>query len=268
MLEGLVGQRIRETPVEVRQLQTDKQTIRLVVPKGNDVIERVRKNSKEVVRDMIAPGFAEKQKAFKGQNSKNKEAVSRIFHQENVQPKVENVSAEQILNQARDASQKREQSRKKIEQAEKEKLVRIEKEGKIKEPRNDKNAAETNLKGGQAGSGSEPQEKDKIRKRNEASKENERETQVRSDAAKQKQHDIQKQRDNVEKQQEAIDSEQKKAQEKDSVKQDQTDSRRDSNLKDNKGQSHKDSQKKSKDKKSKAKTKDKNKDRQPDTNEE
>jgi len=155
ILERLVGQRIRETQVEVRQLQTDKQTIRVIVPTGSNTLETVRKNSKEVVREIIAPGFAEKQKAFKGQNSKNKEVVTRIFHQENVAPKVETLSSEQIINQAREASQKREQNRKKIEQAEKEKLERIEKEGKIKEPKKEENTGKTDLKGGHPESGSE-----------------------------------------------------------------------------------------------------------------
>ena len=135
VLERLIGQRVQETPVEVRQLQTDKQTIRVVVPTGSDDIERVRTHSKEVVRQIIAPGFAEKQKEFKGQNSRNKEVVSRIFRQENVQPKVETLSSEQIIKQANEASQKRAQSRNKIEQAEKEKLIAIEKEGKVQEPK-------------------------------------------------------------------------------------------------------------------------------------
>jgi hypothetical protein len=137
LLERLLGQRIRETPVEVRQLQTNKQSIRVVVPTGSDVVERVRKHSKVVVRDIIAPGFAEKQKAFKGQNSKNKEAVTKIFHQENVEPKVEKLSSEQIINQAREAKRNREQNRIKIEQVEKEKLDRIVKEGKLQEPEKD-----------------------------------------------------------------------------------------------------------------------------------
>jgi len=153
VLERIVRQKIRETPVDVRELQTDKRTIKVVVPTGSDDVIRIRKNSKEVVRDIIAPGFAENKKSFKGQNSKNKEVVTRIFHQENVQPKVETLSSEQIINQAHQASQQREQGRKKIEQAEKEKLIRIEKEGKIQEP-----------KGGNLKSGNELQKEDKVQK--------------------------------------------------------------------------------------------------------
>ena len=115
VLERIVGQKIRETPVEVREFQTDKRSIKIVVPTGNDDIDRIRKHSNQVVRDIIAPGFAEKQKGFKGQNSKNKEAVSKLFHQENVAPKVETVSAEQIAKHSREASLTREQNRTKRE---------------------------------------------------------------------------------------------------------------------------------------------------------
>jgi hypothetical protein len=135
VLERLIGKRVQDTSVEVRQLQTDRQNIRVVIPTSADAVDKVRKQSKEVVRQIIAPGFAEKQQAFKGQNSKNKEVVSKIFRQENVQPRVDTLSSDQIINQAREASQNREQSRIKRETAEKEKLMKIEKEGKIKEPK-------------------------------------------------------------------------------------------------------------------------------------
>lgn len=147
VLERLIGQQVQEAPVEVRQLQTDKQTIRVVVPTDNNAVERIRKNSNEVVRETIAPGFAEKQKEFKGQNSRNKEVVSRIFGQEKVQPKVETLSSEQVINQAREASQKREQSRQQIEQAQKEKLIRIEKEGKVQEPKKEQGQQQSKDKG-------------------------------------------------------------------------------------------------------------------------
>jgi hypothetical protein len=135
VFERVIGQRIQDTPVDVRQIKTDKQTIRVIVPKDSNSLERVRKHSNEVVRDIIAPGFAEKQKEFKGENSKNKDVVTKIIHPDKVAPKVETLSSEQIIKQAREVSQKREQGRKQIEQVEKEKLIKIEKEGKIKEPK-------------------------------------------------------------------------------------------------------------------------------------
>ncbi|HSE41501.1 MAG TPA: DUF6600 domain-containing protein [Acidobacteriota bacterium] len=185
VLERIVKQKINETSVDVRELQTDKRTIRVVVPKGSEDIDRVRKHSKEVVRDVIAPGFAEKQKAFKGQNSKNKEVVTRIFHQENVKPRVETLSSEQIIKQAREASQQREQSRKKIEQAEKEKLIRIEKEGKIQEPK----------------SGSELQKEDKVQKQNDAVRQKQQEqkkTKDKKSTTKDKDKDKHKDKDKEE----------------------------------------------------------------------
>jgi len=234
VLERIVRQKIRETPVDVRELQTDKRTIKVVVPTGSDDVIRIRKNSKEVVRDIIAPGFAENKKSFKGQNSKNKEVVTRIFHQENVQPKVETLSSEQIINQAHQASQQREQGRKKIEQAEKEKLIRIEKEGKIQEP-----------KGGNLKSGNELQKEDKVQKQsNDAKqKQNDITKQKQSDDAKQKQNDITKQKQN------------------DDVKQTQSDITKQKQNDDE--QLDKNSKQKSKDKKSttKAKDKDKHKDK-------
>jgi Family of unknown function (DUF6600) len=135
VLERLIGRRLNDTQVQIRQFQTDKQTIRVVVPIGSNDIERMRKNSRVVVRDIIAPGFAEKHQQFKGQNSRNKEVVSRIFHQENVKPRIETLTTEQINNQAGKARQNRELIRKKIEQVQQEKLIRIEKEGKVQEPK-------------------------------------------------------------------------------------------------------------------------------------
>jgi Family of unknown function (DUF6600) len=221
VLERVVGQRLRETAVEVKQLQTDKQNIRVVVPVGNDVLEQVRKNSKEVVRDIIAPGFAEKQKGFVGQNSKNKQMVSKIFNQEKVKPKVETLSTEQIINQAREAKQIREQNRIKIEQVQKEKLDSIAKEEKLQEPK------KTNSNGA-PGNNSQLQDKDQKQK----------------EVAKKKEHDAQVlDEDEKHKHQQQIDSEQK-AKEKDSVKQAQTESTKES---DNSSDPD------SKDKKSKAK---------------
>jgi hypothetical protein len=133
VLETFLGRQLQETPVDVRQFQTDRQAISVVVPSGSGAVERIRKNSKAVVRDILAPGFVEKRKEFKGQNSKNKEAVSGIFGQENVQPKIETLSSEQVINQANLAMQNRDQSRNVLGQAAKDKLIRFEKDKKIQE---------------------------------------------------------------------------------------------------------------------------------------
>ena len=136
ILERVVGVQIQDAPVEVRQLQTDKQAIQVVVPTGSVAVDRIRKHSNEVVRQVIAPGFVEKKREFKGQASGNRDAVSKVFGQESVPPKVEAVPSRQIIDQANAARQNRDQMRAKLDQANKDKLARIEKEGKVKPPKN------------------------------------------------------------------------------------------------------------------------------------
>jgi len=131
-LERLVGQRIPETAVDIRELQADKGSIKVVVPRGSEVLERIRKNSGEMVREVIAPGFAEKQISFKGQNSVRKTEIDRMFQQERVVPRVQTLSSDQVISQARVATENRKQVRVVREKEETEKLVKIEKEGKVK----------------------------------------------------------------------------------------------------------------------------------------
>ena len=263
ILERLVGQRIRETPVEIRQLQTDKQTIRVVVPEGNDNIGRVRKNSKEVVRDIIAPGFAEKQKTFKGQNSKNKDAVSRIFQQENVQPKIENLSSDQIIKQAHASSLKRDQNIAKRGQAEQVKLEDIEKKGNLQEGKKENNKNRPDLKGGHTESKGLHKE---VQKQNETVKQKQHagqkptkngqkqnDAEKRTDNVKQKQHDIQQKSDTWKL--EDMDFAPKETKGKTSV--DPIDSQQDTNVKDEKTESDKSADQKSKQKKSTSKAKNK-----------
>lgn len=184
-LEKLVRQRIREIPVDVRELQIENRRIKIVVPRDSDAIDKVRKNSKEVVREIIAPGFAEKQKPFKGQNSRNREIVAKIFRQEKVEPKVETLTSEQIINEARKAKQDREQSRTLRAKAEKEKLQRIEKEGRIHEPE-------------QKGNNEEPKLKDNAEqdtKGKDLKKESDKDSQLKSKAKKSKAKDKDKDKD-------------------------------------------------------------------------
>ncbi len=296
VLERIVRQKIRETPVEVRELKTDKRSIKVVVPTGSDDVIRIRKNSKEVVRDIIAPGFAENKKSFKGQNSKNKDEVTRIFHQENVQPKVETLSSEQIINQAREAKQNREQNRVKREQAERVKLEKIEKDGKLQEPKKGNTIGTTDAKSAHPENDSNLQKDAKVQEQIDATKQKQNHpvTQHQIDDAKQRQNedlrqqqiDASKQKQNQPVTQHQIDaskqkhSDDAKQTQSDIMKQKQnddvvlekakTDSPQDENLKDNKAQP--DKNQKSKDKKSaaKAKEKDKQKDKDqvPDPNKE
>jgi len=62
------------------------------------------------------------------QSAGNKEVLTGVFQQKNVAPRVEKVSSEQVLKQAREASLSREESRNKRDQLETEKLEKIEKE--------------------------------------------------------------------------------------------------------------------------------------------
>lgn len=270
VLERIVKQKIRETPVEVRELQADKRTIKVVVPTGSDDVNRIRKNSKEVVRDIIAPGFAENRKSFKGQNSKNKEVITRIFNQEKVHPKVETLSSEQIINQAHQAKQNREQNRVKREQAEKVKLEKIEKEGKLQEPKTGNTIGTTDIKSAHPDNDSKLQKEEKVQKQIDATKKKQSDAtkQQLIDAARQRQKDdLRQQQIDAAKQKPTDDSKQrqsdiKKQEQHDDVvlEKDKTDLPQDSNLKkDNKEQPDKNSSQKSKDKKSAAKAKEKDK---------
>jgi len=263
VLERIVRQKIRVTSVDVRELQTDRQKIRVVVPTGTDSITRIRKNSKDVVRNIIAPGFAEKQKSFKGQNSKNKDVVSKLFQQEKVAPKVENLSAEQVINRARAENQKREQNRKKIELAEKEKLVKIEKEGKIKEPRKEKSVGKPGAKGPAPEGDSKLQKSDKAQKPPASTKQQQREIK-QTERPEKKQQDVRKQNDPVKQRQqgqkEQLESPQKESPGKEIVKSNETESP------DEQVKSDKKIQKKPA-KKEKAKSKPKKKDQEKDKDE-
>ena len=264
VLERIIRQRIRVTAVETREFQTDRQRIRVVVPAGTDSVARIRKNSREVVRNIIAPGFAEKRKAFKGQNSRNKDVVSKIFQQEKLTPKIENLSSEQIINQARSASQKRKQSRKKIQLAEKEKLVRFEKEGKFKEPKTEKQAGKKVSKSEVPESRGKLQKIDKapakkqqqqqpgIKKQNDNRGQKPQNIEKRNEPVKEKQQELQKRNDDGKRD---LDSPQKKVQKSDAVQQKRADSTDDKEVK-----SDKKVQKKSKSKKAKEKANKEDKD--------
>jgi len=143
ILERIVKQRIQEVPVEVREIETDKRRIKMIVPIGQE--EKIRKNANLTVRNVIAPAFAEKQKVFKGEKSKNKVVIDRIFKQENVRPRVETVSSDVLIEKARVAKKDRDEKRVVVLEREKEKVEKVEKEGKIRGP---KKVQETEQKNG------------------------------------------------------------------------------------------------------------------------
>jgi len=133
-LERIVRQPIPQTPVEVREIQTEKKPIKIVVPTSAAAVENVRKNSTRVVKEVVAPAFAEKQKDFKGQNSKQAAAINKMFAQENQQPKTENLDNQQVVKQAQQERQAREERRHQKEEAAKQKLAQAKAERKMKEP--------------------------------------------------------------------------------------------------------------------------------------
>jgi Family of unknown function (DUF6600)/BON domain len=133
VLERIVRQPIQVTQVEERQLQTEKRPVKVVVPTSAQEVEKVQRHSKEVVQEVIAPAFAEKQKEFKGQNAKNKDAVTKIFRQENVQPKTQTVSSEELVTRAKASQANREEQRRQKVNVEKEKFAQLQKEGKVRE---------------------------------------------------------------------------------------------------------------------------------------
>lgn len=133
-LEKIVRQPIRQTAVEVKEIQTEKKPIKIVVPASSDAVENVRKNSNRVVKEVVAPAFAEKQKDFKGQNSKQAAAINKIFKQENQPAKTENVDNQQIIKQAQAEREARQERRQQREEAAKQKLANAKSERKMKEP--------------------------------------------------------------------------------------------------------------------------------------
>ena len=156
VLERIIRQPIQQVPVDVRELRTDKQNIRVVVPSGRASVERIRRQSPEVVRQVIAPAFAEEQKQFKGRNSKIQGSVSRIFNQENVPPRVETRPSDQVIDQAREVQKNREQKRIQNMEAAKQRTEQLKKEGRIGEPRKEKGRAPINPDDRRPVSGGEP----------------------------------------------------------------------------------------------------------------
>jgi osmotically-inducible protein OsmY len=124
-LQQVVRQQIPETPVETREIQTEKQRVKIVVPATSDAVEKVRRNSKRVVKEVVAPAFAEKQKDFKGQNSKQASAINKIFKQENTKPEVQELDNQQVVRQAQEERQQREANRKQRTEQAKQKLMSV-----------------------------------------------------------------------------------------------------------------------------------------------
>jgi hypothetical protein len=140
VLETIIRQPIQQAPVDVRELQADNRSIKVVVPSGNAPIERIHQQSQEIVRQVIAPAFANENRQFKGRNSKIEAPVARIFRQENVKPNAETLFNQQVINSAREVQKNQQQKMVQNVQTVKQQTDKLKKEGKIVPPEKDKNA--------------------------------------------------------------------------------------------------------------------------------
>lgn len=137
VIERVVRQKIVEIPVVEREIETDKKRIRVMVPMGGEE-EKVRKNANRVVREVIAPAFVEKNRTFKGEKSKNKSAVAKLFKQENKAPKVQTINSDVLVREAQEVKRTREVKRGQNIQKEKQQVEQIEKQGKVRQPKEPK----------------------------------------------------------------------------------------------------------------------------------
>jgi Family of unknown function (DUF6600) len=131
VLERIVRQPIQVQPVRVNEASIDGRKVRLVAVEGGE--ERIRKNANETVKEVVAPAFAEKGKPFKGENAKDRAALKKALRLENAPAKVETVDATQLVNEAKQRHQQKEQQRAQIREKNREEVTRIQKEGKIRE---------------------------------------------------------------------------------------------------------------------------------------
>lgn len=137
VLERVVKQRLREVPVRVRELDTEKRRVKLVVPVGQE--DRIRRHGNRTVREVIAPAFVQRDKAFKGLRSKNQKVVSALFRQENRKPRVETLTADQIVRVAKEKRDRQEKDRAETIKAKNKELIQIEERIRSKEKLKKKN---------------------------------------------------------------------------------------------------------------------------------
>jgi hypothetical protein len=134
VMERIIQRPLQQAQVDSRDLRTNRGTIKVVVPSGNSPVERIHRQSPEVVRQVIAPGFAQEKRQFKGGSSKIQAPVSKIFRQENVKPRVETPTRQQVINSASEAQKNRDQKRVQNTDAVRQRTENLKKEGKIAEP--------------------------------------------------------------------------------------------------------------------------------------
>ena len=129
-LEQIVRQRVVERPVRVQQMQTDRQTVRVVVPEDSE--QEIRTHANRVVKEVIAPAFVEKQKSFKGNKGRNREVVTRVFKEpKDVQGQVETLNDQTVLNDAKRTREERRVKRQQVRTRGIETIEKADREGKL-----------------------------------------------------------------------------------------------------------------------------------------
>jgi len=124
-LERIVKQKVNEVSVQVREIETNNRKLKVVIPSGEE--ENIRWNANRVVKNVIAPAFAEKRRNFKGLESQNAPVLNKVFKQENRQPKFKKLTADEAIREAENLDQTLEHKRKDMVRRKAEEIVRNDK---------------------------------------------------------------------------------------------------------------------------------------------
>jgi Family of unknown function (DUF6600) len=220
-VERIIKQPIRRVDVEEKEIQTDRQKIKVVIPQGEE--DNVRKNANRTVREVIAPAFAEKHKAFKGEKAQNERAVAKVFRQENRQPKVETVDSDELVRKGRQDREAKQVKRQQITKQEVDQVIKVEKQAKqpkarkadVENQRRPEPGTTPDLNKDQQFEKNRPEANDRERQQNNArdiqrQKEKDIEQQKQRDIQNQKQRDFDQQRKKDIDQQKQVDAEQQR----------------------------------------------------------
>ena len=221
-VERIVKQPIRRVNVEEKEIQTDRQKIKVVIPQGEE--DNVRKNANRTVREVIAPAFAEKHKAFKGQKAQNERAIAKVFRQENRQAKVETVDSDEIVRKGRQDREAKQVKRQQITKQEVNQVIKVEKQAKppkarkadVENQRPSAPGTTPDLNKDQQFEKNRPEANDRERQQN-----NDRDIQKQKAIEKQRQRDIENQKQRNAEQQKQRDVENQKQRDQDIEKQKQ-----------------------------------------------
>ena len=121
-LERIVRQKINESSVQVREIEANNRKVKIVVPVGEE--ENIRQNANRVVKNVIAPAFAENRREFKGLKSENATVVNKVFKQENRQPKIQKQTVEEVLREIDSENVQVERQRKNLVREKTDKVIR------------------------------------------------------------------------------------------------------------------------------------------------